>query len=315
MKRVSIIIPCYNAEAYLAEAIDSALTQSYSNVEVVVVDDGSTDRSLAIAESFLPHIVLIRQSNKGGCGARNQGARASGGEFLQFLDADDVLLPDCVQEKIGYASDPLIIPCSRVALLKSKSGGKISRAWLSDSYNNADLILDGGPQTAGPLHHATTFWSVGGFLEGLPCAQEYDLHLRLALIRGCQFNVIDSVGVLIRTPENSLSRSVGAKWEDAFRMSLFNIMRSGVLDEHHPETKDAFAQKLARVGRGYLRKKKFFEAREIFMNATTLSSRWNDGLYRSRLFNKLVPLIGPSVIEALHERLKESLALLKQRRG
>ncbi|HCD99918.1 MAG TPA: family 2 glycosyl transferase, partial [Armatimonadetes bacterium] len=98
--RASVIVPCFNASRTLAAAIDSALAQTHPDTEVVVVDDGSTDGSGEIAESYGERIVLVRQPNRGLSAARNAGVAASSGEFLTLLDADDVLLPECVARRV-----------------------------------------------------------------------------------------------------------------------------------------------------------------------------------------------------------------------
>jgi glycosyltransferase involved in cell wall biosynthesis len=86
---VSVIIPCFNAVSYLGEALESALKQSYRPLEVIVVDDGSTDGSGELADSYAPGVRVIHQANQGEGPARNTGIRASKGDFLAFLDADD----------------------------------------------------------------------------------------------------------------------------------------------------------------------------------------------------------------------------------
>lgn len=96
---VSVVIPCFNGARFLRAAIDSALAQSYGAVEVVVVDDGSTDDSGAIAESYGSRVKVIRQENRGLSAARNRAVAASTGEFVTLLDADDVLLPECVANR------------------------------------------------------------------------------------------------------------------------------------------------------------------------------------------------------------------------
>jgi len=92
---VSIIIPCHNAGPWLAETLDSALAQTWPAKEIIVVDDGSTDDSLAIARRHEPRGVhVLAQPNRGASAARNAGLRQARGEYLQFLDADDLLSPD-----------------------------------------------------------------------------------------------------------------------------------------------------------------------------------------------------------------------------
>lgn len=98
---ISVIIPVYNAEPFLAEAIESVLGQSVPPRQVIVVDDGSTDHSAAIARRYYPHIQLEQQPNAGGAAARNRGVALAQGEFLAFLDNDDYWAP----EKLAWQID------------------------------------------------------------------------------------------------------------------------------------------------------------------------------------------------------------------
>ncbi len=91
---VSIIIPVYNGEKYLGAAIESALAQSWERREVIVVNDGSTDESLAVMESYRPRVRVIDQPNRGACNARNAGLREAVGDYIQYLDQDDLLHPE-----------------------------------------------------------------------------------------------------------------------------------------------------------------------------------------------------------------------------
>ena len=102
-KMVSVIIPCYNNELTIARAITSVLSQTYEEREIIVVDDGSTDDSKAVIQSFArenPSIKYIKQENAGPSAARNTGARAAKGRYLAFLDADDEWLPHKLQLQV-----------------------------------------------------------------------------------------------------------------------------------------------------------------------------------------------------------------------
>jgi glycosyltransferase involved in cell wall biosynthesis len=137
---VSVVIPAYNAERWITDAIISARCQTWSNVEVIVVDDGSTDATLAVAGRHEgPRLKVVSQDNQGACAARNRGLELAQGEFIQFLDGDDLLHPakiDRQLRRIDAAAD------SR-SLLTSKTGRFLadpSRArWRADSPLWRDL--------------------------------------------------------------------------------------------------------------------------------------------------------------------------------
>jgi glycosyltransferase involved in cell wall biosynthesis len=98
---VSVVIPCYNAERFLAETLESALGQTYSNIEILVVDDGSTDSSIGIIRSYGDRIKAEFGPNRGASVARNVGTVLANGEFIQYLDADDLLMPDAIERRIA----------------------------------------------------------------------------------------------------------------------------------------------------------------------------------------------------------------------
>jgi hypothetical protein len=99
---VSIVIPAYNTGPYLEPAIRSALDQTWPRTEVIVVDDGSTDGSLEVARRFEGEgLRVIAQKNAGSCAARNAGARAARGEYIQFFDHDDLLAPDKIAAQLA----------------------------------------------------------------------------------------------------------------------------------------------------------------------------------------------------------------------
>ncbi len=98
---VSVIMPCFNAEKYIAEAIDSVLKQDYRDLELVIVNDGSSDRSGEIIKAFGdPRIRYYEQENQGVSAARNLGLVKSSGSFICFLDADDVMIPSSVSARV-----------------------------------------------------------------------------------------------------------------------------------------------------------------------------------------------------------------------
>ena len=94
---VTVITPCCNAAPFVAETIESVLAQSYPHIEHIVIDDGSVDASWEVIQKYVPRVTAVRlERNRGGSYARNRGAERARGEFLMFLDADDLIAPDTI---------------------------------------------------------------------------------------------------------------------------------------------------------------------------------------------------------------------------
>jgi glycosyltransferase involved in cell wall biosynthesis len=103
--RVSCVIPAYNAERFLADAIESILAQTHALFEVIVVDDGSTDGTAGIAGRYRDRVRCVTQANAGLAAARNAGVGAASGDFVAFLDADDLWLPEKLARQLGRFAD------------------------------------------------------------------------------------------------------------------------------------------------------------------------------------------------------------------
>lgn len=99
---VSIVMPAYNAARWIAKSIESVLAQTYGGWELIVVDDGSTDTTQAVVNSFSPYLKYIWQQNQGAPAARNRGLREAKGNYFLFLDADDILRPTALETLVDY---------------------------------------------------------------------------------------------------------------------------------------------------------------------------------------------------------------------
>lgn len=107
MPTISCIVPVYNSEAYLGQALDSILAQTLPASEIIIIDDGSTDATAMIAAKYARHVSYIRQENQGPAGARNAGLRVASGDFLAFLDADDTWCPEKLERQVqALEADP-----------------------------------------------------------------------------------------------------------------------------------------------------------------------------------------------------------------
>ena len=151
---VSILIPCYNAEPWIAETLRSAQGQTWRNKEIVVVDDGSRDSTRPILESLVsPGIKVIEQDNQGAGVARNRALTEAQGEFIQFLDADDLLAPDKIEIQMKRLSRE---PPDRVA----------SGAWgrFYDVPDNTRFLPESVWTDLAPVDWLVTSWCGGGMM-------------------------------------------------------------------------------------------------------------------------------------------------------
>ncbi len=187
---ISVVMPCYNAAPYVAEAVESALGQSHGNVELFVVDDGSTDDSDAIlarlAEAHPGRLHLLYTAHLGPYPARNEALRKVRGEFIAFLDADDWWLPDAL-EKLYAALDQHgadIAYCG----WQNVGEGIHSAPHVPPAYEEEDVVAHFVRTCPWPIHAAlirrTIVERVGGFSERCYASMDYDFWLRaLALTR------------------------------------------------------------------------------------------------------------------------------------
>jgi len=250
---VSIIIPCFNAEKYVGEAIESALAQTYGPVEVVVVDDGSTDGLVGVLESFGDRIRWESGPNRGACAARNRGLEMASGELIQFLDADDLLHPEKLQRQVTElerSGADLVCCFGQCDDPTSVMNGMYRRPY--DGDDPVQFVLRGALQTSAPLHRRENLEAIGGFREDLPCSQERDLHLRLACA-GLRFHQLPEVLYTVRRMEGSVS-SDSVKVLDQHLKILWpayeGLRERGELTD---ERARAFAGLLASDARAYLR--------------------------------------------------------------
>lgn len=142
--KVSVIIPAYNAARYIAATLDSVFGQTYPAIEVVVVNDGSTDETEKALAPFLdkPNMVYVKQANKGCSGAKNTGLFAADGQFIQYLDADDLLSADKIENQVkAIANDPMAVAVCKTKIFQEAddliSGREIDTDFL---YNTTDTL-------------------------------------------------------------------------------------------------------------------------------------------------------------------------------
>jgi len=188
--RVSIVIPAFNSAASVSDAVGSVLAQTDGDWEAIVVDDGSSDRTAQIAESAAggdPRIRILRQPNGGTAAARNAGAEITRGEWLLFLDADDILLPEYLERQMEFSSaNPGYDIYSCNAYIETPEGNR-SRFWSGarslriHSLSAADQIAESSILIMSLVQRAL-FDRVGGFRT--LHSEDYDFWLRALLAGG-----------------------------------------------------------------------------------------------------------------------------------
>lgn len=180
--RVSIIIPCYNHAHFLPDAIHSAVNQSWPHCEIIVVDDGSTDDSAAVARRY-PAVKVVAQTNQGLAAARNAGLRASTGDLVIFLDADDRLWPDAAQIAVEvFAAHPLAAMVFGHCRIVNAAGipRRTNMVRVRACYYE-ELLRDNSIWTpAMAAFRRSVLDIVGLFDVGNSPAADYDLYLRIS---------------------------------------------------------------------------------------------------------------------------------------
>jgi glycosyltransferase involved in cell wall biosynthesis len=183
MARVSVVIPVWNGAATVGEAIQSVLDQRWRDFEVIVVNDGSTDATARVLESYGDQIKVIEQENSGPAAARNAGVRASSGEYLAFLDADDKWLPEMLSRTVPILDrDPacVLVYCNLV--LADSNARELEGSLIGNDLAHApsmeDMLARMWPiMPSGALMRRSAFERCGGFCEEFKAASYEDAHL------------------------------------------------------------------------------------------------------------------------------------------
>lgn len=188
---VSIVIPVYNSESTLEETLTSALDQTYSNIEVLVVDDGSTDDTMKICKKFENKIKYYHKQNGGIASALNSGIKNMSGQWFKWLSSDDILVKDAVKQLLNMAEKEkgMIVYSDYIKIDKDgKNIGLHQEPVLNDYFSFASkLWIQYIGNASSILIHRSCFEKVGLFDESLRFCEDYDWWLRAALIHKYNF--------------------------------------------------------------------------------------------------------------------------------
>lgn len=266
--KVSVVIPCYNVEAYVVECLESILAQDHADLEVLCVDDGSTDGTVASIRAMQAgpggeKIRLIQQANKGAAAARNHGLQEATGAYIQFMDADDLLMPRKIGHQVRLAVKEdypdLIVGSFRIIDAKGKL---IQERYYTSRKGDVWMHLmrtDLG-NTIANLWRKEAVDAAGGWDESMRSSQEYDLMFRV-LLNTDRILLDTELYTIVRKRTGSITQTnLGANWiryvklrlkiiehlngnrsaaeMRAFHQFLFDSIR--VLYEHDPKAAISF---------------------------------------------------------------------------
>ncbi|NLX18332.1 MAG: glycosyltransferase family 2 protein [Desulfobulbus sp.] len=219
---VSVVIPAYNAQDFIADTLESIFAQTYPHVEVIVVDDGSTDGTAAVVQSFGKQVRYLYQANSGGCAVpRNAGMKLCTGKYLCFLDADDLMTPNRLADQVVFMERHPEIGLVFCDYINFDTAGRYPtthfqtcpRLW-PQLEDRQELILDQARShlleenfgIAGTLlMRATMLEKEPGFEPSLKACEDFHFYFRLA--RHSPVGIVNSVGMLRRFHDRNMSSS------------------------------------------------------------------------------------------------------------
>jgi len=258
---VSVIIPTYNRGWIIKKAIDSVLFQDFNDFELIVVDDGSTDNTQNILNSYQKDIRVLQQNNRGVSAARNQGLSAASGRFLAFLDSDDLWLPKKLSRQVGFFSlnpDAMICQTEEILMrnnvrINPKKRHKKPSGMIFEQSLSLCLVSPSAVMIKRAL-----FDEVGLFDETLPACEDYDLWLRISCLY--PVHLIDTPLIIKRGGhDDQLSASSGL---DRYRIkAIQKIIESRLLseDQYHAAVK-TLKEKCAIYATGCRKRKRLDDA-------------------------------------------------------
>lgn len=242
---VSVIIPSYNSAQYVAAAVESILAQSYPHVEIIVVDDGSTDNTAAVMAAYAanPRVRYIRQENGGVSRARNHGIEQSSGQYIGFLDADDTWLPSKLKLQMAvFQRDPNCKACYGAYILVDADLNEIGiRHSPRRGRTLEDLLIHGNVigNICTVVCERSLFEKVGGFDPALSQCADWDMWVRLAA--HTEFVYIDEPLVTYRQHGTNMSRNAPLLERDSLLVMQKAFAMPNLPAEYRKLRRTAFA--------------------------------------------------------------------------
>lgn len=212
LPQVSVIIPVYNQEKYIKECVDSVINQSYSNIEIIVVDDGSTDKTPDILRTYGDKIKYIRQENQGPSSAVNKGIRSANGSLICWLGSDDLYMPNKIERQVEFLQNDQSISVVYSDYITIDSyGNEINKVHISHPSQEKFtrmLLIRNFINGSTVMMRRECLDNVGFYDENLGADPDGDMWFRL-LKNGYKFGHIPEPLVKYRWHQNNVSHNVG----------------------------------------------------------------------------------------------------------
>lgn len=304
---ISIIIPCYNAEKWIEKCIDSALSQTYSPIEIIVVDDGSSDNSLSIIKKYGDKIRWASYQNGGASTARNRGIQLSQGDFIQFIDADDYISSVKIEQQIK------LLETLNVDVIYGdwcnqyhKLDGSIELADYKTHQPTDDMLYyilaHNNIHTGSCLYKREVFEKVSGFDESLKIAEDYDFFVRLAVANarfahqpGCHYFY------RIHSPSTT-SHGRGTEYPNFSQLALdkasFSLAKEGLLTKNS-NYRHALANSYFLTAKHYLTLGELTKANICYVKCKGLSDNQGFKPDGNSKFGKMYNLLGWELVSRL----------------
>lgn len=273
---VSVIIPTYNRDWIVREAIESVLAQNFSDYELIIVDDGSDDRTPDILAAYKKQIRVLRQPNRGVSAARNHGIAEAAGRLIAFLDSDDLWLPGKLSTQVKFFEKNSDAMISQTQEIWIRNGRRVNPKKRHHKFSGMIFERSLALCLVSPsavMIQRSLFDTVGVFDEALPACEDYDLWLRIS----CRYPVylIDTELIIKRGGhDDQLSRAPGL---DKYRIqSLLKLLEGNFLTPQQNQAVIATLKEKCKVYAGGCQKrgrqeeaKYFYQLADQFKNQKT----------------------------------------------
>ena len=294
--RISVIMPCYNAGKYVNEAVDSVLNQTYPDVELIVVDDGSSDDSVEIlqslAQKYEGRMTLLFQDHKGPYPARNLGLGHARGDLIAFLDADDYWRSDCLEQLHAALS----LNKADLAYCGWQNFGNAAantEPFIPPKYEDGDMVAEFLRSCPWPIHAALirrqVIDAVDGFSERCFSAMDYDIWIRI-LAHTKKMILVPEVMAFYRWHGRQISTN---KWKQV--MNALRVRKD--FATHHPEQVAHLApEKLWELTDGFLLRMAYraYWDRDLTTAQKLLRRAFIQGIWKPKDLKYMLPSLLPA---------------------